>query len=96
MELCDGFSVRGVVMPLNVNPVPLTLACEMLTAVPPELVKVTVADFVVPSVTVPNASLVGLRESVPGATPVPDSDIVSVGFDAFDVIVTAPLALPAA
>jgi len=83
-------------MPLSWNPVPLMLACEMLTAVPPVLVSVTVADFVVPSVTLPKASLVGLSESVPGVTPVPESDIVSVGFDAFELIVTVPLALPVA
>ena len=93
--LCEGFRVSGVVIPLSWNPVPLTLACEMLTAEPPVLVSVTVADFVVPSVTLPNASLVGLSESVPTETPVPVSDMVSVGFDAFDVIVTVPLALPA-
>ena len=94
--LCDGFSVRGVVIPPSVNPVPLTLACETVTAVPPLFVRVTVADWVVPVVTLPNASLVGFSETVPGVTPVPESDMVSVGFDAFDVIVTVPLALPAA
>ena len=31
---------------------------------------------------------------MPGEIPVPDNAIVSVGFDAFEVIVTAPLALP--
>ena len=83
-------------MPLSVNPVPLMLACDTLTAVPPVLVSVTVADCVVPVVTLPNASLVGLSESAPGVMPVPVNDIVSVGFDAFEAIVTVPLALPAA
>ena len=93
--LWDGFNVSGVVMPLRVNPVPVTLACEMLTAVPPVFVRVMVADFVVPSVTLPKASLVGFSANVPGVTPVPDRDIVRVGFEAFEVIVTVPLALPA-
>jgi len=42
--LCDGFRVRGVVIPLRVNPVPLTAACEMETAVPPLFVSVMLAD----------------------------------------------------
>jgi len=92
----DGFNVSGVVIPLIWNPVPLIDACDTLTTVPPVLVSVTVADLVVPSVTLPNASLVGFRESVPGVTPVPVSDIVKVGFEAFEVIVTVPLALPVA
>jgi len=71
------------------------LACEMLTAVPPVFVKVMLAGWVEPVTTLPNASLDGFSESVPGATPVPVSDMVSVGFDAFEVIVTVPLALPA-
>jgi len=42
--LCDGLSVRGVVIPLRVNPVPLTAACEIETAVPPLFVRVRLAD----------------------------------------------------
>ena len=87
--------MRGVVIPLNVKPVPLMLACETLTAVPPVFVKVMLAGCVEPVTTLPNASLDGFSESVPGATPVPVSDMVSVGSDAFEVIVTVPLALPA-
>jgi hypothetical protein len=39
---------------------------------------------------------VGFDPSVPGATPVPDNAIASVGLEAFEVIVTVPLAAPAA
>jgi len=67
----------------------------MLTALPPVLLSVIVADFVVPSVTLPNASLVGLSESVPAMTPAPDNGMLNEGFDAFEVTVTVPLALPA-
>ena len=67
----------------------------MLTALPPVLLSVIVAAFVVPSVTLPNASLVGLSESVPAATPAPDNGMLNEGFDAFEVTVTVPLALPA-
>lgn len=94
--LCEGFSVTGVVIPLNVNPVPLMLACETVTAVPPVFVKATLADCVAPTTTLPKASLLGFSVSAPGVIPVPVSDIVNVGFEAFEVIVTVPLALPAA
>lgn len=81
-------------MPLNANPVPLMLACETLTEVPPVFVSVTVADFVVPSVTLPKASLVGFSVSAPAVTPVPDKGMLNDGLDAFEVTVTVPLALP--
>jgi hypothetical protein len=40
--LCEALRVRGVVMPLSLNPVPLTEACEILTATPVSLVSVIV------------------------------------------------------
>jgi len=49
-----------------------------------------------PTVTLPKLRLVGFDPSDPGATPVPDNGIARVGFDAFEVTVTLPLALPAA
>jgi len=60
---CDGFTVSGVVIPLSLNPVPLMLACETLTAVPPLLVRVTVTDAVEPVSTLPKASLAGFSAS---------------------------------
>jgi len=60
------------------------------------LVRVTVADLVVPSVTLPNASLAGFSESAPAVTPAPDNGMLSEGFDAFEVTVIVPVALPAA
>lgn len=48
-----------------------------------------------PTVTLPKLRLVGFEPSAPGATPVPDKGIVSVGLEAFDVMVTFPLALAA-
>jgi len=47
------------------------------------------------TVTLPKLRLAGLGDKPPGATPVPDRGMLNVGFDPFDVIVTAPLALPA-
>ena len=48
-----------------------------------------------PTITLPKLRLLGLDPNAPGATPVPASGIVTVGLDAFEVIVIAPLALPA-
>jgi hypothetical protein len=39
-RLCPGFRVAGRVNPLIENPVPVTVACDRLTLVPPELVMV--------------------------------------------------------
>jgi hypothetical protein len=50
-----------------------------------------------PTVTLPKVRLDGFAASVPSAAvPVPDSDIVNAGFEAFEEIVTVPLAAPAA
>ena len=48
-----------------------------------------------PTVIVPKLRLLGLEPSAPGATPVPANGMVSDGLEAFEVIVTVPLALPA-
>lgn len=49
-----------------------------------------------PTVTLPKLRLEGLGDRSPAESPVPDSAIVREGFEAFDVIVTLPLAAPAA
>ena len=49
-----------------------------------------------PTVTLPKLRLEGLEPSAPGATPVADSGVVKVGFDAVEVTVMLPLTLPAA
>lgn len=46
-----------------------------------------------PTVTLPKLRLVGFDPSVPGAIPIPDNGMISVG--AFEVTVTLPLTLPA-
>lgn len=48
-----------------------------------------------PTVTLPKLSVAGLLASCPASTPVPESGIASVGFGAFEVSVTLPLAAPA-
>jgi len=59
------------------------------------LVTVSDRDWLLPTVTLPKLRLVGFDPSVPGVTPVPDNGIVNVGFEAVEVMVTLPLALPA-
>src|SRR5208283_647112 len=67
----------------------------MVTVEPPVLVTFSDKDVLLPTVTLPKLRLVGFDASAPGVTPVPDNGIVSVGFDALEVMVTLPLA-PAA
>lgn len=93
--LWPAVSVNEELMPLRVNPVPVIVTFETETLVPPVFVIVPDKDWFEPTVTLPKLSDVGLALSWPGvAVPVPDSEIVSVGFEAFDVTVTVPLALP--
>jgi len=47
-----------------------------------------------PTVTLLKPRLVGFDPNAPGATPVPDSGMVTVGLDAFEVIVILPPRLP--
>ena len=49
-----------------------------------------------PTVTLPKLRLAGFDPSVPAVTPVPVKAIVRVGFEPFEVIVTVPVAVPAA
>ena len=58
------------------------------------MVTVSDKDWLFPTVMLPKLRVVGLDPSVPGATPVPDRGMVSVGFDAVEVTVTVPLTLP--
>jgi hypothetical protein len=47
--LCPAPSVTGNVRPLRVNPAPLAAAAEIVRLDPPELVKVPLSDFEVPT-----------------------------------------------
>jgi len=59
------------------------------------LVTVSDRDLLLPTVTVPKLRLVGFDPSEPCNTPVPDKGMFNVGFEAFEMILTLPLA-PAA
>jgi hypothetical protein len=86
--------VRGRFNPLMEKPVPLTLACEMVTDAPPVLVRVSDKFMLLPTWTLPNASVVGLEDKEPGAVPVPERAMFRLGFEPLEVIPTAPLADP--
>ena len=77
------------------KPVPLALAAEIVRLVPPVLVRVSLSDFEVPTVTLPNAWLVGLGVSVPCVTPVPESGMLVGEFDASETMFNDPLTAPA-
>ena len=59
------------------------------------MVTVSDRDCLFPTVTLPKLRLVGLAPSEPGVTPVPDRGMVRVGFEALEVMVRLPLAVPA-
>jgi hypothetical protein len=84
------------VIPVTLNPVPLAATAEIVMLEPPVLVTVSDKVFLTATCTLPKLRLVGFEPSAPAATPVPDKGIARLEFDAFDVIVTAPLTAPAA
>lgn len=94
--LCEALSARGVVMPVSPNPLPLTETCEMFTVEPVLLVSVTVWLLLVPSVTLPKLSLVGLTVSWPLVTPLPVSESAAELSEALLVMETVALKAPAA
>ena len=72
----------------------LRLAEEIVTEVP-LAVRVPLSAELEPTTTLPKLRLVGDMANVPTAVPVPESAMVSVGFDAFDATDRFPLAVPA-
>src|SRR5215472_19105327 len=68
----------------------------MVTLEPPVLVTVSERDLLLPRVTLPKLRVVGFDPSAPAVTPVPVRGMVRVGLEALEVMVTEPVALPAA
>ena len=58
------------------------------------MVTLSESELPVPTVTLEKLRLLGFGPRLPGATPVPDSAMLRVGFDPSERIVTVPLALP--
>jgi hypothetical protein len=65
-----------------------------VTLEPPVFVTVSDKVCLLPTCTLPKLRLLGLDPSAPAAIPIPDSGTVRVGFEAFEVTVTFPLAAP--
>ena len=63
--LCPVVRVRGSVRPLIENPLPVTLAWVIVRLAVPELLKLTVRLLVVPTLTLPKLTLVGLGVNCP-------------------------------
>ena len=57
LTLWPAVSVVGKAKPLRLNPEPVTLAEEIATLVPPELVRVSVSEPLLPVVTLPRLRL---------------------------------------
>ena len=89
--LCPALIVAGSSNPLMVNSEEFTLADETVTAAPLAL-KVPVSGLVDPTVTDPKARGDGVTLNVPRAVPVPDIEMLSDGFVAFEVTEMFPLA----
>jgi hypothetical protein len=73
LKVCPGLRVAGGFAPLMLNPVPLGVIDEMVSALPPEFDNVSERVLLDPVATLPKLRLAGLALTVPGATPVPDS-----------------------
>src|ERR1700687_1896122 len=68
----------------------------MATDDPPAVVSVSDRSVLVATWTLPNTRLVGWAPRVPGVTPVPESGMLKLGFEPFEVMLTLPLAAPLA
>src|SRR5580658_3145779 len=92
--LWPAVNVRGRDRPLRLNPVPLAVAAEMVRLEPPELVSVSDKLELLPTWVLLNERLVGLATRSPCVAPVPESGMLKLGFEPFEVRLTFPLAAP--
>jgi len=86
--------VVDVERPVSVKPVPDTVTCENVRVAFPVFSSVIVCELLVPTVTVPKVTLVGLAEIV-GWVPVPLRAMVSGELGASLVIATLPVVIAA-
>ena len=87
--------MTGSDSPPMLNTELLVVATVTVTLAPVAL-RLPCADPLVPTITLPRPSVAGVMLSCPAtAVPVPERGIVRVGFDAFEVTVTLPLAVAA-
>ena len=86
--------VVDVERPVSLKPAPATVICENVSVALPLFASVIVCELLVPTVTVPKVTLVGLA-AICGSVPVPVSAIERGGPGALLVIDTLPLVLVA-
>jgi hypothetical protein len=86
--------VTGAVIPVVLNPAPVTVTEEIVTVAVPPFVRLTVCELLVPVVTLPKGALVGVAANS-GCVPVPLNVIVVGELGALLTIEMLPLALPA-
>jgi len=90
---CPAASVSGTDKPVMLNPVPKTLAAEIVTLAVPELLNVKVCVPLPPTSTFPKLKLEGLAVSVP-CTPVPLNATAAGDPGALLLMAIFPEALP--
>ena len=81
-----------------VMPLPVTVAWFTVRLLPPELVSVTVLELLLPTLALPNETLVGLTFNCPGevCTPLPLSEMLAGELSALWISETLPVTPPAA
>src|SRR5207245_2476639 len=90
--LCPGPSVVGIARPLKLNPVPVTVACEIVKLAVPLFLTCIVCEFVFPDTTEPKLALDGVTLN-PACTPVPVT-AASAFTPSLFVTVKLPVAAP--
>ena len=93
--LAPAARVNGVVTPLTLYPIPVAETCETVTVVPPLLVMVSDRVLLWFTVTLPKLNGEVVAASAPTLAAVPESDMVSEGFEASLVTVKVPVGVPA-
>ncbi len=63
VTLCPALKVRGRLRPVMLKPAPVAVACEIVTLVPPELVRVSERLLLLPTWTLPKLRLAGFAVS---------------------------------
>jgi hypothetical protein len=94
--LWPAVKVVGSVNPLRLNPLPVAVACEIVTVDPLELLRAALSVCLLLTCSGPKFRLDGFDVSDPAARPVPERGRLRVGFDASLVMFRFPLALPIA
>ncbi len=95
VALCPAASVAGKVRPLRLKPLPVTLACEMVTLLV-LAVTVTFCAELLPVSTLPKLSEFGLAAKVPAVVPVPLRAITVGELEALLASDRLPVTLPVA